>query len=171
MIFVISGLVLAALLIILAAIQTTLEIAEDARAGALSIARALLLSALAGFWLVFAVEAGNLGYILALGLVGLWLTQQLLGRILGRAKFAEKLSNNANGLVTWWSKLVAPIRLVTPEVAEEYEQELLDSVEEFGETVVREVMVPRVDVEVVDSDALLEDALSTFMATGFSRLP
>ena len=56
MIFIISGLVLAALLIILAAIQTTLEIAEDARAGALSIARALLLSALAGFWLVFAVE-------------------------------------------------------------------------------------------------------------------
>ena len=92
MIFVISGLVLAALLIILAAIQTTLEIAEDARAGALSIARALLLSALAGFWLVFAVNAGNLGYILAVGLLVLWFSQQLLGRILGRAKFAETLS-------------------------------------------------------------------------------
>ena len=109
--------------------------------------------------------------MLAFCLLGRWFSQQRIGRILGRAKFAEKLSSNVNGLVTWWSKLVAPIRLVTPEAAKEYEQELLDSVEEFGETVVREVMVPRVDVEVVDSDALLEDALSTFMATGFSRLP
>jgi CBS domain containing-hemolysin-like protein len=74
-------------------------------------------------------------------------------------------------MVTWWSKLVMPIRLVTPEAAEEYEQELLDSVEEFAETVVREVMVPRVDMEVVDSDAMLQDALSTFISTGFSRLP
>jgi Mg2+/Co2+ transporter CorC len=171
LIFIITGLAIAPLLIMLAAIQTTLEIAEDARAGALSIARALLVGILGALWLVFAVEAGNLGYILAFCLLGLWLSQQLIGRVLGRAKFAEKLSNSANGFVTWWSKLVAPIRLVTPEAAKEYEQELLDSVEEFGETVVREVMVPRVDVEVVDSDALLEDALSTFMATGFSRLP
>mgnify|MGYP006145197755 FL=1 len=117
MIFIITGLVIAPLLVMLAAIQTTLEIAEDARAGALSIARALLIGVLGALWLVFAVEAGNLGYILAFCLLALWFSQQLIGRILGRAKFAEKLSSNVNGLVTWWSKLVAPIRLVTPEAA------------------------------------------------------
>jgi CBS domain containing-hemolysin-like protein len=171
LIFILTGLVLAPMLVILAAIQARLEIAEDDRAGALSVARVLLISVLSGVWLIFAAQAGNLGYILAICLLLLWFLQQLLGRLLGRARIAERLSDNADGFVTWWSKLVAPIRLVTPEIAEKYEQELLDSVEEFAETVVREVMVPRVDVEVVDSDALLEDALGTFMATGFSRLP
>lgn len=171
MIFILTGVLLAPVLIILAAIQTRLELSEDSRAGALSVARALLVSVLGSLWLILAVDDGNLGYVLAICLVVLWFLQQLIGRFLGRAKVAESLSANADAFVTWWSKLVAPIRLVTPEVAEKYEQGLLDSVEEFAETVVREVMVPRVDVEVVDNDALLEDALSTFMATGFSRLP
>ena len=50
MIFIITGLVIAPLLVMLAAIQTTLEIAEDARAGALSIASALLIGVVGVIW-------------------------------------------------------------------------------------------------------------------------
>jgi CBS domain containing-hemolysin-like protein len=57
------------------------------------------------------------------------------------------------------------------ESPEEIEQELIDSVEEFTETVVREVMVPRVDVEFLAADDSLETALAQFIATGYSRLP
>jgi len=120
LIFILTGLVLAPMLVILAAIQARLEIAEDDRAGALSVARVLLISVLSGVWLIFAAQAGNLGYILAICLLLLWFLQQLLGRLLGRARIAESLSDNADRFVTWWSKLVAPIRLVTPEIAEKY---------------------------------------------------
>lgn len=54
---------------------------------------------------------------------------------------------------------------------EEFEQELLESVEEFGETIVREIMVPRVDAVTVHVDATLFKAMSVFLACGHSRLP
>jgi len=56
-------------------------------------------------------------------------------------------------------------------MVEEYEQELIESVEDISETVVREVMVPRVDMEVVSAEDSLEQALAVFIASGYSRLP
>jgi CBS domain containing-hemolysin-like protein len=154
---------------LLSTIQTRLEIEEDPRAGSLSIARAFLLVLLAASWL--AVEASMPGVFLALGLVLVWLIQQVAGRALGRFSFSTRLAARADGLIGAWAKLASPLRLRAPEVVEEYEQELIDSVEEFSETVVREIMVPRVDVEAVDAGELLEQALSTFVASGYSRLP
>ena len=166
-----AGIIFLFVLVAVASVQTRLELAEDQRAGALSLARALLISVLGAIWVIFTPEGDRLRIVFGILLIVIWLLQQLLGRVIGKSKLAESLTLRAERLVTWWSKLVTPIRLVTPEAAEEYEQELLDSVEEFAETVVREVMVPRVDMEVVDSDAMLQDALSTFISTGFSRLP
>jgi CBS domain containing-hemolysin-like protein len=171
MIIGLAGIVFLFVLVVVASVQTRLELAEDQRAGALSLARALLISVLGGIWVIFAPASDRLRIVCGLLLIVIWLLQQLLGRVIGKTKLAESLTLRAEPFVTWWSRLVMPIRLVTPEAAEEYEQELLDSVEEFAETVVREVMVPRVDMEVVDSDAMLQDALSTFISTGFSRLP
>lgn len=54
---------------------------------------------------------------------------------------------------------------------EEYEQELLDSVEEFSETITREVMVPRIDIATIDADSSLDNAMSMFLSSGYSRLP
>jgi CBS domain containing-hemolysin-like protein len=54
---------------------------------------------------------------------------------------------------------------------EEFEQELLDSVEEFGETIVREIMVPRIDMATVSADSNLTKAMSLFLSRGHSRLP
>jgi putative hemolysin len=54
---------------------------------------------------------------------------------------------------------------------EEEERELIHSVFEFGDTVVREVMVPRTDMVVVKNDATLDEALDTIVKAGYSRIP
>lgn len=51
------------------------------------------------------------------------------------------------------------------------ERELIQSVFEFGDTVVREVMVPRIDVKALRADATLSDAWEAFIHWGHSRLP
>jgi CBS domain containing-hemolysin-like protein len=55
--------------------------------------------------------------------------------------------------------------------AQEYEQELIDSVEEFSETITREVMVPRIDIATIAADASLDAAMTMFLSSGYSRLP
>ena len=57
------------------------------------------------------------------------------------------------------------------EVIEAGEQQMLHSVFELGDTIVREVMVPRTDMVVVDHDKVLRSALSLFLRSGFSRIP
>ena len=54
---------------------------------------------------------------------------------------------------------------------EEQEREMLYSVLRFGDTTVREVMTPRVDVVMIEDTSTLENALSIFNETGFSRIP
>jgi CBS domain containing-hemolysin-like protein len=54
---------------------------------------------------------------------------------------------------------------------EEEERELIHSVFEFGDTVVREVMVPRPDMIVVKSTATLDEALDKIVKAGYSRIP
>ncbi len=54
---------------------------------------------------------------------------------------------------------------------EQDEQEMLYSVLEFGDTIVREVMTPRIDVVMMEDSKSPEDALKIFHETGFSRLP
>ena len=55
--------------------------------------------------------------------------------------------------------------------AEEYEQELIESVEEFSETITREVMVPRIDIATIAADENLDKAMAIFLSSGYSRLP
>ena len=57
------------------------------------------------------------------------------------------------------------------ELLEEEERELIHSVFEFGETTVREVMVPRPDMITIDADTSAEDALRFFLEQGLSRMP
>jgi CBS domain containing-hemolysin-like protein len=57
------------------------------------------------------------------------------------------------------------------EVIEAEEREMLHSVFEFGDTVVREVMVPRPDMVCVDATATLEEVLELTLKNGYSRIP
>jgi CBS domain containing-hemolysin-like protein len=55
--------------------------------------------------------------------------------------------------------------------AEEYEQELIDSVEDFSETITREVMIPRIDIATITAESNLDSAMTMFLYSGYSRLP
>ncbi len=54
---------------------------------------------------------------------------------------------------------------------EQDERELINSIVEFGETMVREIMVSRLDIVALSSTASLDDAIQTIRETGHSRLP
>ncbi len=56
-------------------------------------------------------------------------------------------------------------------VIEEEEKELIHSIFEFGDTIVREVMVPRMDMVAVNVDAPIEEVLSLIIHEGHSRVP
>ena len=60
---------------------------------------------------------------------------------------------------------------VADEVLEPDERDLISSVISFGDTVVREVMVPRPDMTTIMATARIEDALELASAAGYSRLP
>lgn len=51
------------------------------------------------------------------------------------------------------------------------EQQLLDSVIEFGDTICREVMVPRTEMVYIEQDKQLRQALSLSLRSGFTRIP
>ncbi len=57
------------------------------------------------------------------------------------------------------------------DVIEHEERELIESIIEFGDTVAREVMVPRPDMITVPEDATITAALDVAIAHGNSRLP
>ena len=153
-----------------AAAQRQLESIEDSRAGSLSILRAALI-ALSGALVIVLDDSLVPNLIYAVLLLAVWLLQQWLGRALGATGFGKNIATRLDGVFTLWAKTVHGLRLSIPEETEEYEQDLIESVEEFSETVVREIMVPRVDIEVVDADSTLEQALSLFVTSGYSRLP
>ncbi len=56
-------------------------------------------------------------------------------------------------------------------VIEASEREMIHSVFELGDTVVREVMVPRTDMLVIERGKQLRQAFSLFLRSGFSRVP
>jgi CBS domain containing-hemolysin-like protein len=51
------------------------------------------------------------------------------------------------------------------------EREMVRSVFELGDTIVREVMVPRTDMVFIEGDKTVEQALSLALRSGFSRIP
>jgi CBS domain containing-hemolysin-like protein len=57
------------------------------------------------------------------------------------------------------------------EVLDEDDRELIHSVFEFNDTVVREVMVPRTDMVTIEGDAKLGPAMALFLSKGVSRVP
>ncbi len=57
------------------------------------------------------------------------------------------------------------------EVIEAVERKMIHSVFELGDTIVREVMVPRTDMVTVEQGTGLEDAMHLFLRSGFSRIP
>ena len=57
------------------------------------------------------------------------------------------------------------------QIIEPGEREMIHSVFELGDTIVREVMVPRTDMVFVEREKTLRQALSLALRSGFSRIP
>jgi len=57
------------------------------------------------------------------------------------------------------------------DVLEQDDRQLIHSIFEWGDTVVREVMIPRTDMITIDDDRHVGDAMNQFLQTGVSRMP
>ena len=56
-------------------------------------------------------------------------------------------------------------------VVERSERDMIESVFELGDTIVREVMVPRMDIVVIERGKTVRQALNLLLRSGFSRVP
>jgi Mg2+/Co2+ transporter CorC len=104
-------------------------------------------------------------------MLALLITTQLAAKRYGHDRLGVGLAKKLSGLVNSLHLLFTPLSLPKEEEPEEFEQDLIDSVEEFGETIVREIMVPRVDMATIRDDSSLTAAMEFFLKSGFSRLP
>ena len=168
---------LAVLTFVAAIVKAALEASEEdvQKAETVSFARMTLTG-------IFGVTIGQglvpLGYdwwltaIISLVLMlALLVTTQLAAKRYGHDRFGVALAKKLSGLVNSLHLLFTPLSLPKDEEPEEFEQDLIDSVEEFGETIVREIMVPRVDMATIRDDSTLTAAMEFFLKSGFSRLP
>ncbi|GAC1451039.1 MAG: hemolysin family protein [Pseudarthrobacter sp.] len=57
------------------------------------------------------------------------------------------------------------------DMIEDNEAEMIQSVFDFGDTLVRAVMVPRTDILTIDAGSSLRRAMSLFLRSGYSRIP
>lgn len=62
-------------------------------------------------------------------------------------------------------------RATESEMIEDSEVELIHSVFDLSDTMVRAVMVPRTDILGIDAGSSLNDAMTLFLSSGFSRIP
>jgi CBS domain containing-hemolysin-like protein len=56
-------------------------------------------------------------------------------------------------------------------VVEQSERDMIQSVFDLGDTIVREVMVPRTDIVVIEKGKTVKQALNLMLRSGFSRVP
>jgi hypothetical protein len=168
---------LAVLTFVAAIVKAALEASEEdvQKAETVSFARMTLTG-------IFGVTIGQglvpLGYdwwltaIISVALMlALLVTTQLAAKRYGHDRLGVALAKKLSGLVNSLHLLFTPLSLPKDEEPEEFEQDLIDSVEEFGETIVREIMVPRVDMATIRDESTLTAAMEFFLKSGFSRLP
>ena len=100
-------------------------------------------------WWLTALFAVSMMFALLIG-------SQLVAKLLATSKFALFLAKRTKRLVASLELLFTPLATPKDDQPDEFEQELLESVDEFGETIVREVMIPRVDMATVQASDTLE---------------
>ena len=114
-------------------------------------------------WWIVAI----LSVLLVAGLVVLI---QIVGKTIGKSAFGRRVLKSLAPMIKSINILFTPLSLPT-EVTEEFEQELIESVEELSETISREIMVPRIDMATVSAEETLDESMTVFFRHGFSRLP
>jgi CBS domain containing-hemolysin-like protein len=89
-----------------------------------------------------------------------------IGRVLGRGGREQNGPSGEEEDLRGLVDLLERRRVIEPG-----ERAMIHSVFELGDTIVREVMVPRTDMVFVERDKTLRQALSLALRSGFSRIP
>ncbi|HEY6627770.1 MAG TPA: CBS domain-containing protein, partial [Acidimicrobiia bacterium] len=128
--------------------------------------------------------ASSVGYAMAVG-ISIFFVGDLVPRQVGRHR-TRLIAYRSAGLLAVAMRLGGWANDLLPEPdseesdrdsgsgsdeADEQERELIDSVLEFGETLVREVMTPRPDMITVPITATIDELVSIATAEGYSRVP
>ena len=103
----------------------------------------------------------------------LWLAWPLLALLLPAKRLLARLTGaeEQGGGVTEEEIMTLVDAGQKEGVIEDEEKDMIFSVLQFSETLVREVMVPRIDIVSVARDVSLQETLGLFVASGHSRLP
>ncbi|HEV3367642.1 MAG TPA: hemolysin family protein [Acidimicrobiales bacterium] len=105
-------------------------------------------------------------------LVRFWPVRILSGALIGLANLLIGQKGQYLGSAVTESELLAMADVALEgDVIETGERALIHSIIEFGDTVVREVMVPRPDMVTVNADQTVEAVLERGLEVGFSRMP
>ena len=101
-----------------------------------------------------------------------WLTRILTRGFIGLANVVLPGRGLRGGPFVTEAEILTMADVAAQEASiETEERELIHSIFEFGDTVVREVMVPRPDMVAVEADATVDEAIRVAIAAGKSRLP
>ena len=101
-----------------------------------------------------------------------WLTRILTRGFIGLANVVLPGKGLRGGPFVTEAEILTMADVAAQEASiETEERELIHSIFEFGDTVVREVMVPRPDMVAVEADATVDEAIRVAIAAGKSRLP
>jgi len=105
-------------------------------------------------------------------MVRFWPIRVLSGALIGLANLLIGHEGPGHGTDVTESELLAMADVaLEDDVIETEERALIHSIIAFGDTVVREVMVPRPDMVTIESDETVEGVLEQALAAGYSRLP
>lgn len=106
----------------------------------------------------------------------IWFFQLLLYPVVWFLELVSKLVNkifgDSNGYTVTEGELVAMVQIGAQEGAiEKHERELIENVLEFNDIEVADVMTPRVDIEALDVEMTLQEAVDYAIKHSHSRLP
>jgi CBS domain containing-hemolysin-like protein len=105
-------------------------------------------------------------------LVGLWPIRLLSSASIGVANILlPGRASTESQYVSEDEILALADAAVEEDVIQAEERELIEQIIEFGDTICREIMVPRTDMMTVDADVTVNDALEVSLAAGRSRVP
>ena len=109
---------------------------------------------------------------LVAAIIGFWPIRVLSGGLIGLANLIIGQKGGGHGSDVTESELLAMADVaVEDDVIETEERAFIRSIIEFGDTVVREVMVPRPDMVTITADETVEAALERALEVGYSRMP
>ncbi|MDQ1456969.1 MAG: magnesium and cobalt exporter, family [Actinomycetota bacterium] len=101
-----------------------------------------------------------------------WPLRMLSGLFIGVANVVLPGKGLRHGPFTTEAEILTMADVAAQQATiETEERELIHSIFEFGDTVVREVMLPRTDMVAVEADATVDEAIGTAIEAGKSRLP